>query len=93
MTENEQIQEMAVVIQKGLVMSASPKTIADHIVIKKGYRKVERGEWKLEFTLDDTNFYRCSVCDRQETLLAKESTLEFFPYCHCGADMRKEGAE
>lgn len=48
---------------------------------------VVHGCWIFDFSLDDSNFYRCSVCGRQEVLLAKESTAEYFPYCHCGAKM------
>ena len=52
---------------------------------------VVHGRWIFDFSLDDSNFYRCSVCGRQEVLLAKESTAEYFPYCHCGAKMDLEG--
>ena len=48
---------------------------------------VRHGRWKFEFELDETNFYRCSECDRQEVLLAKENIEEWCPYCHCGAKM------
>lgn len=50
--------------------------------------KPERhGRWVYEFELDGHNFYRCSVCNRQEVLLAKYDAGEWFPYCHCGAKM------
>jgi len=48
---------------------------------------VRRGEWVAEFDLDDSTFYRCSICGRQEVLLTKEDIKEYFPYCHCGAKM------
>ena len=48
---------------------------------------VRHGRWVFEFALDDSNFYRCSECNRQEVLLAKESINEWCPYCHCGAKM------
>lgn len=48
---------------------------------------IVHGEWIFDFELDGSNFYKCSVCGRQEVLLAKESTDEYFPYCHCGAKM------
>lgn len=51
---------------------------------------VVHGRWIFNFSLDGSNFYRCSVCDRQEVLLAKESASEYFPYCHCGAKMDLE---
>lgn len=56
--------------------------------------EVRHGAWVFDFELDGFNFYNCSVCGRQETLLSKESTAEYFPYCHCGAKMdgeRREG--
>lgn len=55
--------------------------------------EVKHGEWLFDFTLDGLNFYRCSVCGMQECLLAKESTTEYFPYCHCGAKMDGGNAE
>ena len=45
------------------------------------------GRWIFDFSLDDSNFYKCSICGRQEILLAKESISEYCPYCHCGAKM------
>lgn len=48
---------------------------------------VRHGRWMFEFALDNSNFYRCSECNRQEVLLAKESINEWCPYCHCGAKM------
>ena len=49
--------------------------------------EVVHGRWIFDFSLDGSNFYKCSVCGRQEVLLAKESTAEYFQYCHCGAKM------
>ena len=51
---------------------------------------VRHGRWKFEFKLAGSNFYRCSECNRQEVLLAKEDVHEYFPYCHCGAKMDLE---
>ena len=47
----------------------------------------ECGQWIYDFNLAGSNFYRCSVCDRQETLLEKEDIYEYCPFCHCGAKM------
>ena len=47
----------------------------------------ECGQWIYEFNLAGSNFYRCSVCDRQEALLEKEYIYEYCPFCHCGAKM------
>lgn len=65
--------------------------------IKKAYnkgvrdtKKRQQGEWIYEY--DD--FYRCSICGRGIcTEWDKLSLKKYFPFCHCGADMRKEGME
>lgn len=53
------------------------------------------GEWifsGVEHTSDnpiDSDSYYCSVCKRSiSTTLTRPEDL--FPFCHCGADMRKE---
>ena len=53
--------------------------------------EVRHGEWIFEFAFSGHSLYRCSVCGRQESLLTKESTAEYFPYCHCGAKMDGKG--
>lgn len=61
----------------------------------EGYRKQKEGEWVFEFNLDGDDFYKCSVCGRQEVLngLCNERNIaKHLPYCHCGAKM-KGGAE
>ena len=60
--------------------------IADHL-IANGVTVQECGQWIYDFNLAGSNFYRCSVCDRQETLLEKENIYEYCPFCHCGAKM------
>ena len=62
------------------------KRIADHL-ISNGVTVQECGQWIYDFNLAGSNFYRCSVCDRQETLLEKEDIYEYCPFCHCGAKM------
>lgn len=64
---------------------------AARALIKEGYRKQSEGEWEFEFTLDGDDFYKCSVCGRQEVIngLCKErNPVEHYPYCHCGAKMK-----
>lgn len=56
-------------------------------LIANGVTVQECGRWIYEFNLAGSNFYRCSVCDRQETLLEKEDIYEYCPFCHCGAKM------
>lgn len=54
---------------------------------------VRHGKWVFDFELAGSNFYKCSVCDGQEVLLAKEDVTEWYPYCHCGAKMDLEEKE
>ena len=56
-------------------------------LINHGLTVQECGQWIYDFNLAGSNFYRCSVCDRQETLLEKEDIYEHCPFCHCGAKM------
>ena len=56
-------------------------------LINNGVTVQERGQWIYDFNLAGSNFYRCSVCDRQETLLEKEDIYEYCPFCHCGSNM------
>ena len=60
-----------------------------------------RGEWIKEKSLE--GMFRCSVCGRRVEDLTddlrihaglEDSTIaDIYPFCHCGADMRKGGAE
>ena len=99
MTENEQIQEMARLMEEPCVGSCKECEYYAHqfgipcmdlrrakIIYTKGYRKVERGEW-IE-TVHDWDFgdyidYTCSICGIRE-----QNKRKFCP--ECGADMRKE---
>lgn len=56
-------------------------------MMANGVTVQECGQWIYDFNLTGSNFYRCSVCDRQETLLEKEDIYEYCPFCHCGAKM------
>lgn len=59
-----------------------------------------QGEWVFIDILEDDNFpmdkgseiYECSVCGRRIWTFSKDLTI-FYPFCHCGADMRKGGEE
>lgn len=50
--------------------------------------KRPQGEWIV--LLDDNNIQtcKCSICGRMVDIAGRE--FDKFPYCHCGADMRKE---
>ena len=62
------------------------EAVADYL-LDNGVTVQECGQWIYDFNLAGSNFYRCSVCDRQETLLEKEDIYENCPFCHCGAKM------
>ena len=66
--------------------SNTSEEIADNL-LENGVTAQECGQWIYDFNLAGSNFYRCSVCDRQETLLEKEDIYEYCPFCHCGAKM------
>lgn len=68
--------------------SALAEVIEDAYMTLKNCVTVQKcGHWVFDFNLDGSNFYRCSVCDRQETLLEKEDIYEYCPFCHCGTKM------
>lgn len=55
--------------------------------------EVRHGEWIFDFTLNGDDFYKCSVCGRQEVLngLCNDRNITtHLPYCHCGAKMDGE---
>ena len=62
------------------------EVFADYL-IAHGVTVQEFGHWVYDFNLAGSNFYRCSVCDRQETLLEKEDIYEYCPFCYCGVKM------
>lgn len=55
-------------------------------------RKRPQGEWILSsIQVVGENWYKCSICGRK--LRTSRHNLKEYPFCHCGADMRKGGAE
>ena len=72
------------------------KMLPDYFIVSRylneaDYRKQKEGKWIFEFNLDGDDFYKCSVCGRQEVLngLCNERNIaKHLPYCHCGAQMR-----
>ena len=97
------VREKLVELQKESVKNCDPGTscltctyrtqadcmerITADFMIAHGVTVQECGHWVYDFNLAGSNFYRCSVCDRQETLLEKEDIYEYCPFCHCGAKM------
>ena len=55
---------------------------------------VERpqGEWELSsIQVVGENWYKCSICGRK--IRTSTYHLKEYPFCHCGAEMRKGDAE
>ena len=62
-----------------------------------------QGEWIKEDDEHLKGWYRCSKCGRRVEDLTDDVIIhagcedytiaDIYPYCHCGADMRKGGAE
>lgn len=47
-----------------------------------------QGEWILQYRCLDGEYYTCSHCERV-ILVEPEQSLNDYPFCHCGADMRE----
>ena len=66
-----------------------------------GVRKVlserPQGEW-IELKTNPPEFfghkfYICSLCNREIDVILPEGSLNDYPFCHCGADMRGKEEE
>ena len=63
------------------------------------YEERLQGEWIMQRHDLDGCFYTCSNCGRMIRVPLfiddpeDNETLADYPFCHCGADMRKGGAE
>lgn len=67
----------------------------DYEVVRKGnctnyYEKPKKGKWiSITNSTAPTQMWNCSECGRT---VEKNTVLDpdiFFPFCHCGADMRE----
>lgn len=65
--------------------------------IRQAYKELERpqGEWKYICSYANTHLlrYECSKCGRTVDVYKRQELLVKYPFCHCGADMRKGGTE
>ena len=52
-----------------------------------------KGEWKELFRGIHVTDYKCSCCGRTVRDDTGYDVSKDYPFCHCGADMRKGGAE
>lgn len=60
--------------------------------LAQGKQDRPQGEWIKEDNGKTTDIYRCSICGRS-IMLCKNADLSKYPFCHCGADMRKGGKQ
>lgn len=55
-----------------------------------------KGEWikvkEERMSVDTVTIYKCSKCERVIATFPSK-LAEYYPFCHCGADMRKGGKE
>lgn len=104
MTESEQIEEMAKMLC-GMENSCNNCIFRSEncyerndaeAIYSKGYRKVARGEWKLnkkELGVDRAEA-ECSICGREVVYQVIDGIWGFENFCpHCGADMRGDDNE
>ena len=59
-----------------------------HTAIAQGTPYEERPKGKWIYDYDD--FYHCSLCGRGICTEWSDRPTDFYPFCHCGADMRKD---
>ena len=92
MTENKQIQEMARILAEDCeqksprdCMNAECADCRAKAAYKAGYRKVERGEWKIVIGSNGKEKMVCTNCRHQQDLA---STYTFCP--NCGSKMKGE---
>ena len=101
MTENEQIEEIGDIIDKGIIYGDTNYGIPTESTVNKiaetlyenGYRKVERGEWKKREDRRGSVIAEaeCSICGREVEYQIINGRWAFEYFCpHCGADMRRE---
>lgn len=53
-----------------------------------------QGVWKFVFDdkVNNEFIYKCSECGREVSVYSSNALIRVYPFCHCGADMRKGGA-
>lgn len=63
--------------------------------VVKFYPERPQGEWKFVFDdkVNNRFIYKCSECGREVSVYSSDALIPVYPFCHCGADMRKGGAE
>lgn len=73
----------------GCIFTALNKTPEEQMQTHERHR----GQWVKYLEMGGVfgNKYKCSICGRSVTALANtEAPENSFPFCHCGADMRRD---
>ena len=54
-----------------------------------------KGEWIFAYDdkADNSFVYKCSECGREVSVYSSDALIPVYPFCHCGADMRKGGED
>ena len=72
-------------------MAAAMNAINDMPTIEPERKK---GRWiKKTIKKKIENDYSCSECGRHVSVMRGYDVRLVYPFCHCGADMREDGAE
>lgn len=77
------------VIQEVLNKRCMTVVANEYLVALHGTRP--QGEWKYICSYANTHLlrYECSKCGRTVDVYKRQELLVKYPFCHCGADMRK----
>ena len=86
MNENEKAVEKLKMIRKQYNRYEITHSI--DLAIKALENEKPKGEWQLVDEGEYINYYTCSICGRG-LISSADGLVESFPFCHCGADMRK----
>lgn len=88
MTKNEQIDEMAFIIQENSPLSKMSSDDLAESLYNANFRKVERGEWKTNHE-KFCNIYDHFYCSNCGNYTEERNPYKLGKYCsYCGADMR-----
>lgn len=94
---NPRVIEILEHLRKKVLVPDTPyyDAVSSGIWALKQINEMPEGRWEFYEESSDDNgmaYYKCSECGR--LIHAEESgLLKNYPYCHCGATMRKGGTE
>ena len=92
------------IIDNAPTVEQNKPTLNESIAFNNGYElgKSERpqGEWikvkeermSIDMSGEIVTRYKCSKCERVIATFPSK-LADYYPFCHCGADMQKGGAE